>query len=86
MDLISCPVAGCAAERPRTHFACRGHWFQLRREQPEIARAVLREYRAWKGPDQSRDYFEARERGIAHLEGREPDMDAVDRLMEGLDE
>ena len=87
-DLLNCPVAACPNMRSRSHLTCRGHWHQLRRQAPGLANAVLAEYRAWAGPMQTREYFEARERALAFLDGREPDMERVDRLLEpaGMEE
>lgn len=84
-DVLDCPVKGCSQRRPRSNLVCRGHWYQLRREAPALALAVLEEYRAYLGPDQSREYYEARENALAHLDGREPDMTKVDRLLGALE-
>lgn len=67
----TCPVAGCDTPHPRSFLMCRRHWARV----PHILRRAL-----WDAYDRGRGvmsaaYLEARERCIAHVEGREPDAE-----------
>lgn len=76
-DRIPCPVDACAALRQRRYLMCPRHWREV---PPDLKVDVQRHYRPHRGPFQTEAYFEARERAIAVVAGREPDLEGAQEL------